>query len=182
MKKGAHLINASRGTVVDIDALAEAIKNEHIGGAAIDVFPVEPKSNDDEFVSALRGLDNVLLTPHIGGSTQEAQANIGIEVANKLVKYSDNGSTLSAVNFPEVSLPSGDRETHRYMHIHENKPGVLNAINQIFMKDHINVVGQYLQTDPELGYVVIDVQSENPELAISLLKSVPGTIRTRVIY
>lgn len=182
MKKGAHLINASRGTVVDIDALAEAIKSEHIGGAAIDVFPVEPKSNDDEFVSALRGLDNVLLTPHIGGSTQEAQANIGIEVASKLVKYSDNGSTLSAVNFPEVSLPTGDRETHRYMHIHQNKPGVLNAINQVFMKDHINIIGQYLQTDPEIGYVVMDVQSENPELAISLLKSVPGTIRTRVIY
>lgn len=181
MKPGAHLINASRGTVVDIDALAAAIKSGHLGGAAIDVFPVEPKSNDDEFVSALRGLDNVLLTPHIGGSTQEAQANIGIEVASKLVKYSDNGSTLSAVNFPEVSLP-GTENTHRYMHIHQNKPGVLNAINQIFMKDHINIIGQYLQTDPELGYVVMDVQSENPELAISLLKEVPGTIRTRVIY
>ncbi|WP_432785813.1 D-3-phosphoglycerate dehydrogenase [Oligella sp. MSHR50489EDL] len=181
MKPGAHLINASRGTVVDIDALAAAIKSGHLGGAAIDVFPVEPKSNDDEFVSALRGLDNVLLTPHIGGSTQEAQANIGIEVASKLVKYSDNGSTLSAVNFPEVSLP-GTENTHRYMHIHQNKPGVLNAINQIFMKDHINIIGQYLQTDPELGYVVMDVQSENPELALSLLKEVPGTIRTRVIY
>ena len=182
MKPGAHLINASRGTVVDIDALAKAIKSDHIAGAAIDVFPVEPKSNDDEFVSALRGLDNVLLTPHIGGSTQEAQANIGIEVASKLVKYSDNGSTLSAVNFPEVSLPSGSRETHRYMHIHQNKPGVLNAINQIFIKDHINIIGQYLQTDPEIGYVVMDVQSENPEIVIGLLKSVPGTIRTRVIY
>lgn len=181
MKQGAHLINASRGTVVDIDALAAAIKSGHLSGAAIDVFPVEPKSNDDEFVSPLRGLDNVLLTPHIGGSTQEAQANIGIEVASKLVKYSDNGSTLSAVNFPEVSLP-GTEDTHRYMHIHQNKPGVLNAINQIFMKDHINIIGQYLQTDPEIGYVVMDVQSENPELAISMLKSVPGTIRTRVIY
>lgn len=182
MKEGAHLINASRGTVVDIDALAEALKSERLGGAAIDVFPVEPKSNDDEFVSPLRGLSNVLLTPHIGGSTQEAQANIGIEVANKLVKYSDNGSTLSAVNFPEVSLPGGDRETHRYMHIHHNKPGVLTAINQIFMKDHINIIGQYLQTDPEIGYVVIDVQSENSEQAIAALKEVPGTIRTRVIY
>lgn len=181
MKEGAHLINASRGTVVEIDALAEAIKSGRLAGAAIDVFPVEPKSNDDEFISSLRGLDNVLLTPHIGGSTQEAQANIGIEVASKLVKYSDNGSTLSAVNFPEVSLP-GTEETHRYMHIHHNKPGVLNAINQIFMKDHINIIGQYLQTDPEIGYVVMDVQSENPELAISLLNSVPGTIRTRVIY
>jgi D-3-phosphoglycerate dehydrogenase len=181
MQKGAHLINASRGTVVDIDALAEAVKSGHIGGAAIDVFPVEPKSNDDEFLSPLRGLDNVLLTPHIGGSTQEAQANIGIEVANKLVKYSDNGSTLSAVNFPEVSLP-GTENTHRYMHIHHNKPGVLNAINQIFMKDHINIIGQYLQTDPEIGYVVMDVQSENPEDCIKLLKDVPGTIRTRVIY
>lgn len=181
MKPGAHLINASRGTVVDIDALAEALQSGQVGGAAIDVFPVEPKSNDEEFVSPLRGLDNVILTPHIGGSTQEAQANIGIEVANKLIKYSDNGTTLSAVNFPEVSLPE-TQDTHRYLHIHKNQPGVLNAINQIFMKDHINILGQYLQTDPELGYVVMDVQSENPQLALQALKAVPGTIRARAIY
>ena len=181
MKKGAHLINASRGTVVDIDALAEALEEERLGGAAIDVFPVEPKSNNEEFVSPLRKFDNVILTPHIGGSTSEAQENIGIEVASKLVKYSDNGSTLSAVNFPEVSLPE-NRNARRFLHIHANRPGVLTAINKLFMKDGVNIVGQYLQTDPEIGYVVLDVENVDADKAIAKLKEIEGTIKTRVLY
>ncbi|HBY39309.1 MAG TPA: phosphoglycerate dehydrogenase, partial [Alteromonas sp.] len=127
----------SRGTVVDIDALAAAMASGHLGGAAIDVFPVEPKSNNEEFVSPLREFDNVILTPHVGGSTQEAQQNIGIEVAGKLAKYSDNGSTLSAVNFPEVSLPEHVGRS-RLLHVHENRPGVLTQINQAFAEKGIN--------------------------------------------
>ncbi len=127
------LINASRGTVVDIDALAECLRAAHLSGAAVDVFPVEPKGNDDAFVSPLVGMDNVILTPHIGGSTLEAQDNIGIEVASKLVRYSDNGSTLSAVNFPEVSLP-GHPQSRRLLHIHRNVPGVLSRINDVFSR------------------------------------------------
>jgi len=164
MKEGAIFINASRGTVVDIPALAEALESKKIAGAAIDVFPVEPKSNDDEFISALRGFDNVILTPHIGGSTKEAQANIGLEVATKLAKYSDNGSSLSAVNFPEVSLPDhsfpGQKNTSRLLHIHHNQPGVLTQINQAFAEHNINIAAQYLQTDDKIGYVVIDPLSD----------------------
>lgn len=181
MKPGACLINASRGTVVDLDALATQLKEGHLNGAAIDVFPVEPKSNDDIFESPLRGLSNVILTPHIGGSTQEAQENIGIEVAHKLIKYSDNGSTLSAVNFPEVSLPI-HAESSRLLHIHRNQPGVLTRINQIFAELGVNISGQYLQTDNELGYVVMDVDSDLAEQALEQLKQVPGTIRCRVLH
>ncbi|NRD51386.1 phosphoglycerate dehydrogenase, partial [Corallococcus exiguus] len=130
MKPGAILINAARGTVVRIEALADAIRDKRLLGAAIDVFPVEPRSNKDEFTSPLRGLDNVILTPHIGGSTMEAQANIGLEVAEKLVKYSDNGTSTSSVNFPEVALPAHPGK-HRILHIHRNVPGVLSAINQV---------------------------------------------------
>lgn len=185
MKPGAILINASRGSVVDIPALAEALKSQHISGAAIDVFPKEPASNGDPFSSPLIGFDNVILTPHIGGSTQEAQENIGSEVANKLAKYSDNGSTLSAVNFPEVSLPIHTDDTNRLLHIHENRPGMLNRINQIFMEDEINIAAQYLQTTGNIGYVVIDITSQPATTAKSLLqklKSLPGTIRTRLLY
>jgi len=181
MKPGAVFINASRGSVVDIDALADVIKSGHISGAAIDVFPVEPKSNDEEFVTPLRGLDNVILTPHIGGSTQEAQENIGLEVANKLIKYSDNGSTLSAVNFPEVSLP-GHKGSSRLLHIHRNQPGVMNQINQIFAEEGINIAGQYLQTSSHIGYVVIDVETEHSEKALSKLKEINGTIRARILH
>jgi D-3-phosphoglycerate dehydrogenase len=184
MKPGALLINASRGTVVDIDALVDALRSQHLCGAAIDVYPTEPKGAGDEFVSPLRGLDNVLLTPHIGGSTEEAQQNIGIEVAEKLIKYSNNGSTLTAVNFPEVSLPEHPGK-HRLLHTHRNQPGVLSAINRIFSEDQINVAAQYLQTNPRIGYVVIDIESDEPEETLSLkrrLDEVPGTIRTRVIY
>ncbi len=182
MKRGSHLINASRGTVVVIDDLAAALSSEHIAGAAIDVFPVEPKSNQEEFVSPLRQFDNVILTPHIGGSTTEAQANIGIEVANKIVKYSDNGSTVSAVNFPEVSLPE-NRNTSRFLHIHRNKPGVMSSLNQVFMQDGVNILGQYLQTVGDVGYVVIDVE-KSPQINALLpqLKAIDGTIRARILY
>ncbi|MFM4768110.1 phosphoglycerate dehydrogenase [Aeromonas veronii] len=181
MKPGAIFINAARGTVVDIDALADVIKSGHIAGAAIDVFPVEPKSNDEEFQSPLRGLENVILTPHIGGTTHEAQENIGLEVANKLVKYSDNGSTLSAVNFPEVSLP-GHKGSSRLLHIHRNQPGVMNQINQIFAEEGINIAGQYLQTSSHIGYVVIDVETEHSDKALAKLKEINGTIRARILH
>ncbi|MGH9558767.1 MAG: phosphoglycerate dehydrogenase [Bryobacteraceae bacterium] len=184
MKEGAFLINASRGTVVDIDALAEAIKSKHLAGAAIDVFPKEPKGAGDEFVSSLRGFDNVILTPHIGGSTEEAQQNIGIEVAEKLIRYSNDGSTLTAMNFPEVSLTEHPGK-HRLLHIHHNQPGVLSAINAIFSREHINVAGQYLQTNPKIGYVVIDIETGEREASLHIrrmLDEVPGTIRTRLLY
>ncbi|MGI5308911.1 phosphoglycerate dehydrogenase [Rheinheimera sp. WS51] len=181
MKPGSVLINASRGTVVDIDALADALSNKKIAGAAVDVFPVEPKGNDEEFVSPLRQFDNVILTPHIGGSTQEAQENIGLEVAGKLIKYSDNGSTLSAVNFPEVSLPEHQGRS-RLLHIHKNQPGVLTKINEAFANHNINIAGQYLQTNAEIGYVVIDIDSTDVELALSELRNIPGTLKARVLH
>ena len=181
LKEGSILINAARGTVVDIDALAGALKAGKIRGAAIDVFPTEPASIDEEFLSPLREFDNVILTPHIGGSTAEAQENIGSEVSGKFVKYSDNGSTLSAVNFPEVSLPEHSG-TKRLLHIHHNKPGVLNKINQVFVNAHINIAAQYLQTDPNIGYVVIDVESEDTTEVLAELKKIDGTIRARVLY
>ena len=183
MKPGAHLINASRGTVVDIDALAAALKSGQVGGAAVDVFPVEPKGNAESFESPLRGLDNVILTPHVGGSTLEAQDNIGIEVAAKLVRYSDNGSTLSAVNFPEVTLPGHDG-SRRILHIHRNVPGVLSQINDIFRDRGINIDGQFLRTDPKVGYVVIDVTADE-EQTTSLreaMAAIDGTLRVRVLY
>jgi len=186
MQSGAIFINASRGTVVDIDALAEALSTKQVAGAAIDVFPVEPKGNNDEFVSPLRGFDNVILTPHIGGSTKEAQENIGLEVASKLAKYSDNGSSLSAVNFPEVSLPEhaipGQSDTSRLLHIHHNQPGVLTQINQAFAKININIAAQYLQTDDQIGYVVIDIESSNSAEALKELKAIDGTIRARILH
>lgn len=181
MKQGASFINASRGTVVDLNALAAALKSDHLNGAAIDVFPVEPKGNDEEFVSPLRGIDQVILTPHVGGSTQEAQENIGVEVALKMIKYSDNGSTLSAVNFPEVALPT-QHGFSRLLHIHQNKPGVLNQINQVFAKLNVNIASQYLQTDNELGYVVMDVEHGQAKAVLDELKAVPGTIRCRVLH
>ena len=183
MKPGAHLINAARGTVVDIDALAAALQSGHIGGAAVDVYPEEPKGNDDPLVSPLLGIDNVILTPHVGGSTLEAQDNIGIEVAAKLVRYSDNGSTLSAVNFPEVTLPE-HAGSHRILHIHRNVPGVLSKINDIFGERGINIDGQFLRTDPNVGYVVIDVAADDAQASElrTALSAIPGTLRTRVLY
>ncbi|NTS77166.1 phosphoglycerate dehydrogenase [Catenovulum sp. SM1970] len=181
MKHSSILINASRGTVVDIDALAEAIQSDKLSGAAIDVFPVEPKGNDEEFQSPLRGLDNVILTPHIGGSTQEAQENIGLEVAGKLAKYSDNGSTLSAVNFPEVSLPAHEGRS-RLLHVHKNKPGVLTQINLAFADKGINISAQFLQTNADIGYVVVEVDTADSQAALAELKQIEGTIRARVLH
>ncbi|MBD9468036.1 phosphoglycerate dehydrogenase [Pseudoxanthomonas sp. PXM01] len=183
LKHGAHVINASRGTVVDIDALADALKSGKIGGAAVDVFPLEPKGNAELFESPLRGLDNVILTPHVGGSTLEAQDNIGIEVAAKLVRYSDNGSTLSSVNFPEVTLPGHDG-SRRILHIHRNVPGVLSQINDIFRDRGINIDGQFLRTDPKVGYVVIDVTADEEQTASlrDAMAAIDGTLRVRVLY
>ncbi|WCE30152.1 phosphoglycerate dehydrogenase [Vibrio sp. SCSIO 43137] len=181
MKPGAVFINAARGTVVDIPQLCHALEAGQIGGAAIDVFPVEPKTNADPFESPLTKFDNVILTPHVGGSTQEAQENIGVEVAGKLAKYSDNGSTLSSVNFPEVSLPS-HKGASRLLHIHENRPGILTQINTIFAEDGINIAGQYLQTNANIGYVVIDVEASRSEEALVKLKNIDGTIRARLLH
>ncbi len=180
MKSGAIFLNASRGTVVDIDALVTALDSGHLAGAAIDVFPVEPATNKDPFSSPLQRFDNVLLTPHIGASTFEAQQNIGSEVANKLIRYSDNGSTLTAVNFPEVSLPV-QGEVSRLLHIHRNQPGVLNGINQAFAGEGINIAAQYLQTRGNIGYVVIDIESERSEEALAMLKGIDGTLKARIL-
>ncbi|RBM42966.1 phosphoglycerate dehydrogenase [Vibrio tarriae] len=181
MKPGAIFINAARGTVVDIPALCNALESGHIAGAAIDVFPEEPASNKEPFESPLMKFDNVILTPHVGGSTQEAQENIGIEVAGKLAKYSDNGSTLSSVNFPEVSLPE-HRSCSRLLHIHSNRPGILTQINTIFAEEGINIAAQYLQTTAEIGYVVIDVETARSEEALAKLKAIDGTIRARILH
>lgn len=181
LKEGSILVNAARGTVVDIEALAAALEAGKIRGAAVDVFPVEPASAAEVFESPLRKFDNVLLTPHIGGSTVEAQENIGTEVALKFVKYSDNGSTLSAVNFPEVSLPEHEG-AKRLLHIHHNKPGILNKINQVFVNSNVNIAAQFLQTDPSIGYVVVDVESENTDELLAQLKEIDGTIRARLLY
>lgn len=181
MKPKSCLINAARGKVVDIDALAGALKDGHLLGAAIDVFPEEPKSNADEFLSPLREFENVILTPHVGGSTQEAQENIGGEVSEKLARYSDNGSTLSAVNFPEVALPAHP-EMHRLLHIHKNMPGILMQINTVLSENDINICAQYLQTNEGIGYVVVDVESEYSALALQKMSNIEGTIRTRVLF
>ena len=181
MKLGSVLINASRGTVVEIEPLAQALLQKKLLGAAIDVFPVEPQSNKDVFESPLRGLDNVILTPHVGGSTMEAQENIGVEVADKLVKYSDNGTSTSSVNFPEVALPTHPGK-HRLLHIHRNVPGVLSEINKIFSDNSINIASQYLQTYKDIGYVVIDIDAAYSAMALTKLADVSGTIRSRVLF
>jgi len=184
MKPGACLLNASRGTVVDLEALADALRDGRLSGAAIDVFPSEPKTAGEEFRSPLRGMENVILTPHVGGSTEEAQQNIALEVAGKLLRYSNNGSTVTAVNFPEVSLPAHPGY-HRILHVHRNQPGVLSAINAVFSEQRINVVGQYLQTTARVGYVVIDVDTgglDESRWLRNRLQDVPGTLRTRVLY
>ena len=184
LRPGRHLINASRGSVVDIAALAEALESGHLAGAALDVFPAEPRADGEPFVSPLQRFPNVLLTPHIGGSTQEAQEGIGVEVAAKLVRYSDNGSTLTAVNFPEVTLPE-HRGKHRLLHIHRNEPGVLAAINAVFAGAKVNIASQYLETSRQVGYAVIDLDGDDRPLSASLrdqLGAIDATIRTRVLY
>ncbi len=181
MKKSALLINASRGTVVDYVSVAKALKSGKLAGVAADVFPKEPSSNDEPFVSVLQEFDNVILTPHIGGSTSEAQENIGLEVAEKLIRYSDNGSTVGAVNFPQVSLlPNHDKQ--RFLHIHKNMPGLLKDINYVFTNRGINIASQFLQTDPDIGYVIIDTESSDCDSILKELKKVPHTIRARMLY
>ena len=181
MKEDAVLINASRGSVVDLEALAAALDGGLLAGAAVDVYPVEPRSNDEPFATPLQGVDRALLTPHVGGSTVEAQQNIGAEVAGKLVRYSDNGSTVTSVNLPEVALPPHPT-CHRILHVHRNVPGVMAAVNRVFSDLGVNVDAQYLQTRGELGYVVTDVDCETSEEALLALRGVEGTIRTRVLY
>lgn len=180
MRRGSHLINASRGTVVDIDALAAALDTGHLRGAAIDVFPSEPEGNEQTFESPLIRFDNVLLTPHIGGSTSEAQANIGREVAAKLLRYGTNGSTVSAVNFPEVTLPSPAGRC-RLLHIHRNVPGVLAQVNERISEAGVNIAAQYLRTNDEVGYVVVDVETSANKVALDKLAAIEGTIRCRVL-
>ncbi|MDY6321568.1 MAG: phosphoglycerate dehydrogenase [Succinivibrio sp.] len=182
MKDGVRFLNASRGTVVDIPALCAALKSGKVAGAACDVYPKEPKGKGDEFVSELREFDNVILTPHIGAGTEEAQRNIGTEVAEKLALYSDNGTTLTSVNFPEVSLPALREDVSRILHIHKNVPGVMRAINEIYAKFNINVASQYLETNPDIGYVVMDAHTHDLSEVMPLLKAVPGTVKCRVLY
>ncbi|MBK8096187.1 MAG: phosphoglycerate dehydrogenase [Planctomycetes bacterium] len=184
MKPGTALINAARGTVVDLEAVAAALDSGHLAGVAIDVFPKEPQSNDERFESPLLRFDQAILTPHVGGSTLEAQQNIGGEVAEKMLRYSNNGSTLSAVNFPEVSLPEHIGK-HRLLHIHRNQPGMLSQVNDVFSRHRVNVAAQYLQTDAEIGYVVIDVDPTDRGDTRTLqreLDGIAGTVRTRLLY
>ena len=180
-KSGSILVNYARGEVVDLDALAEAIKEKHITGAAIDVFPVEPEKNGDAFTTPLQGLPNVLLTPHIGGSTEEAQENIGEDVSIKLYQYLERGVSNGSHTIPSLSLPPVDG-AHRILHIHKNVPGVLGAINTLLSKNKINIVGQYLKTNDEIGYVVLDVDSKLSKQAMALLKEVKETIKVRMLY
>ena len=184
MKPGAYLINNSRGTVVDLEALAGALKDGHLRGTAIDVFPVEPASNNEAFVTPLQGIENVILTPHIGGSTEEAQERIGAEVARKLVDYSDVGSTVGAVNFPQVQLPTRPTGT-RFMQVQRNLPGMLGRLNEVFAKRGINIAAQYYQTDGEVGYVVVEADATGYEQATQIteeIRALEGTIRARLLY
>lgn len=180
MKPGSIFINAARGSVVDLNALAAAMRSGHVAGAGIDVFPEEPSCDGDKFCSPLQDLDNVILTPHIAGNTQEAQMHIGEEVSEKLISFVQFGSTNFSVNFPQVVL-YGLPGRHRVLHIHKNIPGVMSAINNVFSEQHVNIAGQYLQTNQAIGYAVTDVESEFNDIALSRLKAAPGTIRVRVI-
>jgi D-3-phosphoglycerate dehydrogenase len=181
MKRGAVFLNLARGTVVDIPALVKSLKSGRIRGAAVDVFPVEPKSKQDEFYSELRGLHNVILTPHIGGSTREAQASIGLDVSQKLIQFLETGTSTGSHSIPALRLPRQEK-THRILHIHENKAGVLGEINARLSDTGINILGQYLKTNAQIGYVVLDVDSKTSKRALSKLKEVPHTIRTRILY
>ena len=180
-KKGSILINYARGEVVDVDALAEELKSKRLNGAAIDVFPLEPEKSGDHFLSPLQGLPNVLLTPHIGGSTEEAQLNIGIDVSQKLFNFLELGSTNGSHSVPEINLPAQEG-THRILHIHNNIPGVLSAINSSLSANHINILSQYLKTNEDIGYVVLDIDSALSAQAFELLKDIKGTIKVRMVY
>ncbi|MGQ3283568.1 phosphoglycerate dehydrogenase [Bosea sp. (in: a-proteobacteria)] len=183
MNPGSYLINNSRGTVVDLDALAAALKSGHLAGAAVDVFPVEPASNSDRFVSPLQGLPNVILTPHVGGSTEEAQERIGAEVARKLIDYSDVGSTVGAVNFPQVQLAARAVGT-RFIHVQRNVPGMLRRLNDVFAARNVNIAAQNYQTDGEIGYVVMEAESIGADARDILreIRALDGTIRARLLY
>ena len=180
-KKGSILINFARGEVVDLDALAVALSSGHLSGAAIDVFPVEPEKNGDPFSSPLQNIPNVLLTPHVGGSTEEAQFNIGEDVSAKLLQYLEMGATTGSHTVPELSL-SPQEGTHRILHIHTNVPGVLSEINTTLSENKINVLGQYLKTNDEIGYVVLDIDKKLSKNAVDLLKKVKGSLKVRLLY
>ncbi len=183
MKDGAYFINNARGTVVDLDALADVLKSGKLRGAAVDVFPVEPGSNAERFVTPLQGLDNVILTPHIGGSTEEAQERIGAEVARKLVDYSDNGSTMGAVNFPQVQLPARPLGT-RFIQVQRNVPGMLGRLNEVLARHAVNIAAQYYETYADVGYVVLDADASaaDTQAVLSDIRALDGTIRARLLY
>jgi D-3-phosphoglycerate dehydrogenase / 2-oxoglutarate reductase len=183
MKPGAYLINNSRGTVVDLDALAAALREGKLRGAAIDVFPIEPSSNAERFVSPLQGLENVILTPHVGGSTEEAQERIGAEVARKLIDYSDGGSTMGAVNFPQVQLPARPVGT-RFIQVQRNLPGMLGRLNEVLARHAINIAAQYYETHNDIGYVVLDADASaaDSQRVLAEIRSLEGTIRARLLY
>ncbi len=181
MKDGAVFLNLSRGYVVDVESLAKRLKKGKIRGAAVDVFPEEPKSNKDRFSSPLQGIPNVILTPHIGGSTEEAQQNIGVFVASRVLRYLDSGTTSSSVNFPVLQTPQ-TRDAHRFAHLHENIPGMLAQINDLFAQHRVNIVGQHLQTRGSLGYAVIDVGEGCDPSIVKHLEKIPHTIRARVVF
>jgi len=182
MKPGSFLINNARGTVVDLEALADALRSGRLAGAAVDVFPVEPSSNNEAFVAPIQNIENVILTPHIGGSTEEAQENIGAEVARKLVEYCDVGSTQGAVNFPQVQLPARPNGT-RFIQMHRNIPGELGRLNEVFARHNVNIATQFLQTDARIGYVVLDADGAVPDAQSVLddIRDLPGTIRARIL-
>jgi D-3-phosphoglycerate dehydrogenase len=181
IKKGAILLNYARGEVVDLEALAAALKEGQLSGAAVDVYPWEPEKNGDKFNTPLQGLPNVILTPHIGGSTEEAQENIGEDVSNKLFQYLETGMTIGSHTVPPLSLPHQEG-THRILHIHKNVPGVLSEINSTLSSHNINILGQYLKTNDEIGYVVVDIDKRVSNQALQLLKEVKSTIKTRLLY
>jgi len=181
LKKGAIFVNYSRGDVVDLDALKKLIKSKKLNGAAVDVFPKEPKKKGDEFETVLQGLPNVILTPHIGGSTQEAQVSIGLDAAAKLINYIELGTSTGSHTVPPLSL-STQEGTHRILHIHKNKPGVLSEINSDLSENGINIVGQYLKTNEEVGYVILDIDNKISKKAFEILKNIEGTIKTRMVY
>ena len=181
MKRGSVLLNLSRGSVVAIDALQQALQSGHLGGAGIDVFPDEPEGKNDPFVSLLQGLPNVILTPHIGGSTLEAQENIGRDAAFKIMSYMDRGITVGSHTIPELSLPTNP-SARRILHIHHNKPGILSALNTAISKQNLNIVGQYLNTNADIGYVVLDIEGNIGEIDTQELRKIPHTIRVRLLY
>jgi D-3-phosphoglycerate dehydrogenase len=181
MKPGAVLVNLSRGDVMDVWAVKDALEKKHLGGLAVDVFPEEPKSNKDLFASPLQGLPNVILTPHIGGSTVEAQEAIGLDVAEKIIAFIESGSSSGSLTVPEISLPVL-HNAHRILHVHRNVPGVLSQINGVLSKMKVNILGQYLKTNEEIGYVVLDIDKKSSTRVMAELKKVKHTIRTRSLY